>query len=114
MTIRTIIRNISVVGLCCTPFIAGCLAFGSEAMAAPSADGDFWLSLVKMYGPMAGMLIWFMQREKTRDALVVDCAKAITNLNATLTEYRKDMEKMRLALYQVRDEARGKRRKAGH
>ncbi|MCD8138323.1 MAG: hypothetical protein LUE17_00830 [Planctomycetaceae bacterium] len=92
-------------------FMAGCAAYGSEA-AVPGGDGGIILSLIKSFGPMAGVIIWFMHRQKTYDTLVVDCTKATTALNATLNEFRADMEKMRVILYQLRDEARMARRKS--
>lgn len=117
-------RKVFAACLAFAPFVVGgCLAYGSEK-AAPAGVvpvGLTWESLVIVYGPMAGMLVWFIWREEKRDKREVERRKAaeeqtakqveaITKFEATLSEFRADIQKNRTAVYQLRDEARGKTR----
>ena len=107
------------------PFVAGCLAFGSESMSPRGAVDLSLDSLLIVYGPMAGMLIWFMYREKVREDraekrdaelrdVIAQNTKAMT-INAAATtelrsEVRAELQKNRTAIYQIRDEKRGNTR----
>jgi hypothetical protein len=78
-------------------------------------------SLLIVYGPMAGMLLWFMYREKVREEkagkrddemrdVIVQNTAAMTLVNAAITEFRVEMQKNRAAVHQLRDETHGKTR----
>lgn len=107
------------------PFVAGCIAFGSEKMAGGGGTIDLsWGSFIIVYGPMAGMLAWFMHREKVRDANEAKREErradnenrqieAITLVIAAVAEFRADLQKSRTAVYQLRDETRSKTRIIG-
>lgn len=98
------------------PFVAGCLAFGSEQTVAPSgvAIKLSWETLVTIYGPMGGVLVWLIRREDRREKdekdrrrewteLVKNNTEALTQVKETLTLTRVDDEKQRLATYQLKD-----------
>ncbi len=100
--------------------VIGTLAYGAEAVTA-GVVGLSWETLLTIYGPMAGMLVWFMHREKIRDmkeehrdkafcGLIVQCTEALTRMNSTLAEFRADLEKHRAAVYRLCDESRGNAR----
>ncbi len=103
------------------PFVAGCLAYGSESASAAGTVGLSLESLIIVYGPMAGMLIWFMYRENVREkkaekrdeelrSVLLRNTEAMTLFNASIAELRAEMQKNRVAVYQLRDEAHGNTR----
>ena len=98
------------------PFVAGCIAMAGESItpAGPTVKLS-WDTLVTIYGPMAGMLLWFMYVEKNRMknererndtliSLVGDCRETIASANATLIQLRAENEKQRCAIYRLADE----------
>ncbi len=103
------------------PFVAGCLAYGSETMSSSGAIDLSLESLLIVYGPMAGMLAWFMYREKVREEnagkrdvelrdVIAKTTEATTLATAAIAEVRAEMQKNRAATYQLRDEMRGNTR----
>ncbi len=99
------------------PFVAGCIAYGSESMSSGGAIDLSLESLLIVYGPMAGMLIWFMYREKVREAkadrrdeelrdVIVKGTEVTTLATVAIAEMRADMQKNRTAVHQLRDEVR--------
>ncbi len=95
---------------------AGCYAMaGDSAALADPTIALRWDTLITIYGPMAGIIAWFMWREKiaqkaeatrtdTLISLVGDCTATITSVNATLVQLRAESEKNRNALYRLADE----------
>ena len=98
------------------PFVAGCIAMAGETIAPAGPTVKLsWDTLITIYGPMAGMLGWFMYVEKNRMkgekerndtliSLVGDCTETITAVNATLVQLRAENEKQRGAIYRLVDE----------
>ncbi len=96
---------------------AGCYAMASDSVASvvdPTVKLS-WDTLITIYGPMAGIIAWFMWVEKNRIkgekgrtdtliSLVGDCTATITSANATLVQLRAESEKNRNALYRLADE----------
>ncbi len=114
-------RKLLAVSFVFLPFVAGCIAYGSESVATHSAVGLSLESLLIVYGPMAGMLIWFMYREKVREenagkrdeelrGVIVKSTEATTLVIAAIAELRAESQKNRVATYQLRDEMRGNTR----
>ncbi len=109
-----------------TPLIvSGCYAMAGES--ASSADPTIklsWDTLITIYGPMAGIIAWFMWKEKDRMksekertdtliSLVGNCTATITSVNATLVQLRAESEKNRSALYRLADEVHDAKAGAG-
>ena len=90
--------------------IAGRLAFGSDAGASGGMIGVNWETALTVYGPMGGVIIWFMTRERKRDerlfALVEKCTGVMAKVETSLAQSAADDEKQRTAIYQLRDAVR--------
>ncbi len=108
-------RKILVIISVFLPFVAGCIAFGSESMASRGAVDLSLDSLIIAYGPMAGMLAWFMYRDNAREknavkrdtefqAAIVRHTEAMTLVHAGLAQLIAEGEKGRHAIHRLADE----------
>ena len=92
------------------PLVAGCLAFGGDAGAPGGMIGVNWETALTVYGPMGGVIIWFMTREKKRDerlfVLVEKCTEVMAKVENALAQSHEGDEKQRAATYQLRDDVR--------
>ena len=90
------------------PFAAGCLASAGDAIAPGAMVGVNWETALTFYGPMGGIIVWFMYREKKRDerlfALVEKCTDVIAKVEDALAKTSADNEKQRNALYRLAEE----------
>lgn len=101
-----------------SPMLAGCLAHGAEP-GGGDVFGNIILRILEMYGPMAGMILWFMHREKLRDErdaaqraefirLIESCTSVMVEVKTKLAQTCTETEKTRVAVYQVKDIVQGK------
>ncbi len=92
------------------PLITGCLAVGAESSAPGGMIGFNWETALTVYGPMSGVIIWFMTRERKRDerlfGLVEKCTEVMAKVETSLAQSSLDDEKQRTATYQLRDAVR--------
>ena len=100
------------------PFVAGCLAFGGDGGTPNGMAAVNWETALTIYGPMGGIIVWFMIREKKRDerlfALVEKCTDVIAKVEDALAKSSADDEKLRVVTYRLRDDVRGLASAAHH
>lgn len=92
------------------PLVAGRLALGADTGTPGGMIGVNWETALTVYGPMGGVIIWFMTRERKRDerlfALVEKCTLVMAKVETALAQAHEGDEKQRAAIYQLRDAVR--------